>query len=142
MNQKLKLKLDKTSFVDHLLRCKHCSQNVHCITNLGYFQHLFHSVQNWYDTIIYPILILFDICHLLYLLCLYFLSLQVKTTLVDRYLLLYIIDSDHSKRLEDLYFLYFISFLLINPASTTIPDSHSLVIYECELLTLLLSVVV
>ena len=76
-NQKVRLNLAKTSFVDHLLSCTDCSQNVHCI-HLGFFKHLFTQCRTGMSQETYLYWSLLDICHLLYL-CLYFLCLQVKT---------------------------------------------------------------
>jgi len=123
--------------VDHLLRCQHCSQkrSLHssrilhtpvplsarlvCYKNPSYIDH-------YLTIVIY-----------LYLPCLYFLLFTGKNHTRGEILVTLYYCQRPFQRLDNLYFLYFTSFPLINPVSTTIPDSHSLVTYECVLLTLL-----
>ena len=71
-NQKVRLNLAKTSFVDHLLSCTDCSQK-RSLHSSWILQTLVHSVQDWYVTRNLPILII--IRHLSFTLFMFIFSL-------------------------------------------------------------------
>ena len=111
-NQKVRLNLAKTSFVDHLLSCTDCSQK-RSLHSSWILQTLVHSVLDWYVTWNLPILII--IRHLSFTLFMFILSLfagkNPHSWGVTCDLILFI--SDHSNWLDYLYFLLFLFFHLI-----------------------------